>query len=201
MNPYDDIDNFLEIRGCAALCETLRARDILEVFSKDEIESVLPDRTPFLLLKKAVHFRDQDENDCLVAMAMIDEDRCGGHIPEQLMAPAIVFSWGLALTGRLLSACVTEREKVVAEFVEAYSVRSLLSLADLHYAKPPIQVLFFARKIGQGPRTVTCDTHAWIVGLDSFVPAVSISKMQYAIIPKRVFLRALRGSEKKGEQK
>ena len=41
MNPYDDIDDFLEIKNCVALCEALRAKDVLEVLSKGRMESVI----------------------------------------------------------------------------------------------------------------------------------------------------------------
>lgn len=193
------------------ISQTLQAEKIIELLDKNKIESVLPDREPFLILEKAVIFKDNRGRLCGLTVSEISEKECAGHLERKLMAPLIMFSRALALSGRLLSACISDRGKSIPEVLETGKVKSLIpSLSDMKYTVPPVKVLSFVRvhkpvRLGflsffsprlrkKLKRLIVLDSQCWIVASDKLVPAGSIKRLRYYLVPTKLLYSALDGS-------
>ncbi|KKS37884.1 MAG: hypothetical protein A3G49_02095 [Candidatus Sungbacteria bacterium RIFCSPLOWO2_12_FULL_41_11] len=196
MAKHEEISLFFGISpSLVELNEILKVDNDLILFDQSGIEEILPDRPPFLILKKAAVFTNKNGNKSIVSLSEITREDCAGHIPEELMTPLILFSKALALTGRFLAAFLNGGNNVVAEVIKTGPVESLLGFSDLRYTRPPVNALSYAEVISvKGRRVIkaTMNTQTWIVAGDHFVPAGKISGLEYAIIPKQLLLAALR---------
>jgi len=208
---YEVINGFLGLNADSSLIsDVLSAGELVEWLDKEQIEAVLPDREPFLILKKAVIFKDKKGRLSGVTLSEISEKECDGHLKLKLMAPLIMFSRALALTGRLLCASISDRGKSIPEVLETGKVKSLIpSLLDMKYTVPPVKVLSFARVKRQIwlellglfskrlrkklKRLIVLDSQCWIVADNKFIPAGSIKRLKYYLIPAKLLYAALEG--------
>lgn len=209
---HEGMRDFLSVNSdFFQISQTLQAEKIVELLDKKQIESVLPDREPFLIIEKAVIFKDNRGRLCGLTVSEISEKECAGHLERKLMAPLIMFSRALALSGRLLSACISDREKSIPEVLATGKVKSLIpSLPDMKYTIPPVKVLSFVRVhkpawLGflsifspslkkKMKKLIVIDSQCWIVSEGKLIPAGSIKKLEYYLIRTEVLYAALSGA-------
>lgn len=195
MRPYEEISSFLGINfDMAELDPTFRVEKITEKLEAGEhgFEGIMGDEKPFLFLERAVVFEDREGKECIATISTISEEACEGHLPNKKMMPHIHFARIMALSGRLLSAVATLRDKVVPEAVAHGRGGSAISGTDFKYLKPPGKILSFARAAEVEKRSVkTTDNHAWIVASEKLVDAGFMDGIDYSIIPDRIHTRML----------
>jgi len=203
MAEYESMNRFLGISpSLADIDDVLKFADGAVMFDHGGIQQIMPDRLPFLILNQAVVFSNRNGNKAIITTADISCSDCEGHIPEERMTPLILFSKAIALTGRCIAALLNGGSAVVAEVVKTGPVESLLTFSDLHHATPPLTALSYAEVVSIERRRVTkvlVHSQSWIVSEDRFVPAGKISGLEYAVIPKELFLAALR--RKRGQRR
>lgn len=198
MAAYEEIGKFFGVSiPVSNLDDILQLQELSSLLDREAIESIIPDRAPFLMLQNAAIFLNRSGNICVLSLAKITREDCEGHIPEERMAPLILFSKAIALTGRLIASFKNGGNSIVAEVIKTGEVRSLLSFSDLRHSRPPLEVACWAEIVStQSERIirVTTNTQSWIVGKNKFISAGKISQLEYAIIPKHLLLAALRHS-------
>lgn len=197
MDPYEDIAEFFQ-KPEFDFPRTSPPFDIVNVTAKfegEELYDIIPDRPQFFvphMLRKALTFYDRAGHTGVLSLSSVTVAECEGHLPEQPMIPMISLAKIMALTARFLCALHTGRNTVVCEVEEGRS-KSLFSLKTLRYAVPPADVIAYARILQKDKRRILTESRTWIAATGAFVPAAELTDFLYSVIPKRIFLAALRG--------
>lgn len=198
LDHYEEISSFLGINlDIFELDHHFRVEEIVAKLEAGEhgFEGIMGDERPFLFLERAVIFKDQEGKECIATYGVIPETACEGHLPGKKMIPHIHIARIMALSGRLLSAFSTLRNKIVPEAVDHGRGGSSITGEEFKYLKPPGKILAFARAAEITKRRVeTTDNHAWIVAPDRLVDAGYMDGIGYSIIPDRVHTKMLEGN-------
>ena len=176
----------------------------LEFLTRERIEDIIPDRSPFLIIEKAVIFEKPGGELAILTLTTVTERPfCDGHIPGMPMIPLITLSWVMALTGRLLATYHEKKPGVVGEVDHADRVDSEVDFSTLHFLKPPRQILCMGvlagtqviEKKGRNYPVKVIPAVAFSVGKDRMVSVGTINPLYYLMVPIPVLKRGLERKE------
>lgn len=116
----EQVDEFLDIIIPEAM---INGEVIVKKLDRNDIESLILDRSPFLCVDKAVILQTGNQHR-IIASSVVTKEMCDGHFSIRTMVPLLIFSKVMALTGSILLSWLYHEESPVPLAVKAEGVHS-----------------------------------------------------------------------------
>lgn len=154
--------------------------DLLERLHREDIESLILDRLPFLCVDRAVILRSGEEFK-IVSVSTITNDMCEGHFGIKSIIPLIIFSKVMALTGSiLLSWMYHQEDNPVPLAVRGEGVHSVTQKLVTPPATVICEVTFQKKRL----QYCTVAANVWI----GDIQVAEIARLGYMLVDKTYLL-------------
>lgn len=177
-NITKEIERFLEIPHLEFLEFDTGKYELHELLSRNEIEMLIPDRAPFLVVDKVIIFHSKNDEFEALGRGTVSLEKCRGHFPECPIVPLAIVSQFFGLMGTILISWILKDPKLVILAVSADQVRT----TSKDVIKAPVDILIEAKLLSRKLRYYQIDTKAWTIKGE---PIAEIKKIGYISIEKK----------------
>jgi len=153
---------------------------IQEMLDVEGIEIIASTRRPFTCLRKAAKLI-VDGQEIVLTVSYVSENECGGHFPEGLEVPLLLFCKAMALSGELLINWI-EGRRMITRACGAEGVKSLIK--DINLLRPPAHILTLVEVSKKRMGLTFVSSYSWI----DAKPVAKVKWLPYVISdlkPKR----------------